>query len=234
MSKREAFLAILCVAAVSALCADVSAHHLADSGGASAGDSIRSVAEVGAGGPSDPAAGSGFVVLDGDGRKAIATNAHVVIDALGAPRRDIRVSLFGCDRCIPAEVSAFDRDLDIAILAPSEPVDADPLKLGDSRMLSYGEPVRAIGNSAGLGLSVASGAVSVPLALVKHKGVEREMIQTDVSLNHGGSGGPLLNQKGEAIGMMTLRYVGSDQSVFGVSYAIPSDAIRSFIEARAG
>jgi serine protease Do len=154
--------------------------------------------------------GSGFIISE-DGY--ILTNAHVV-----AEFDDVNVRLADSKREFKAKVIGVDKRSDVALLK----VDADGLptaKLGDSSKLEPGDWVAAIGSPFGFANTITAGIVSA-----KGRSLPDEMyvpfIQTDVAVNPGNSGGPLLNLQGEVIGVNSLIYSGTG-GYMGVSFAIP-------------
>jgi serine protease Do len=154
--------------------------------------------------------GSGFIISE-DG--FILTNAHVV-----AEFDDVNVRLADSKREFKAKVIGVDKRSDVALLK----VDATGLptaKLGDSRKLEPGDWVAAIGSPFGFANTITAGIVSA-----KGRSLPAEMyvpfIQTDVAVNPGNSGGPLLNLQGEVIGVNSLIYSGTG-GYMGVSFAIP-------------
>jgi serine protease Do len=154
--------------------------------------------------------GSGFIISD-DGY--ILTNAHVV-----AEFDDVNVRLADSKREFKAKVIGLDKRSDVALLK----VDAQGLptaRLGDSNQLEPGDWVAAIGSPFGFANTITAGIVSA-----KGRSLPDEMyvpfIQTDVAVNPGNSGGPLLNLKGEVIGINSLIYSGTG-GYMGVSFAIP-------------
>ena len=169
-------------------------------------------------GNGDGGIGSGFVF---DKKGHIATNAHVVDDA----KKIVVTFLDG--RSYNAEIIGTDEYTDIAVIK----VDADlellhPLPLGDSSNLKVGEAIAAIGNPFGLSGSMTSGIVSqLGRLLPSGSGYSiPDVIQTDAAINPGNSGGPLLNMRGEVVGMNTA--IQSTTGEFtGVGFAIPSKTI---------
>ena len=113
-----------------------------------------------------------------------------------------------------AEIVGKDKFTDIAVIKVSEkPRLLHPLQMGDSSELHVGEPVAAIGNPFGLSGSMTSGIVSqIGRLLPTQDSVFsiRDVIQTDAAINPGNSGGPLLNMKGEVIGINTCLLYTSD------------------------
>jgi S1-C subfamily serine protease len=176
------------------------------------------------------ATGSGFVV-DKDG--TIITNAHVVDGA-----SKVTVSFEEGGDTIDADVKGVDDDADIAVLKINpEGRNLTVLPLGDSSELSVGDPVVAIGNPFGLQRTVTTGIVS---ALQRQVDAPSgfpisDVIQTDASINPGNSGGPLLNAKGEVIGINSQIATGGGQGSVGIGFAVPIDqAKRELPKLRAG
>lgn len=161
--------------------------------------------------------GSGFVI-NADGH--ILTNNHVVDGAT-----DIRVK-FSDGRELPARVVGRDDKTDLALLK----VDATGLPvipIGDSAKLQVGEPVMAVGNPFGLEQTVTTGIVSATGRVIG-EGPYDDFIQTDASINPGNSGGPLINARGEAIGVNTAIVSGSGGSV-GIGFAIPTNLAKPVV-----
>lgn len=178
--------------------------------------------------------GSGFVI-DTEGH--IVTNQHVVADA-----ETIEVD-FPSGARTWAEVLGTDRDSDLAVLKVDVPAEQlFPLPLGDSDQVRVGETVFAIGNPFGLSGSMTSGIVS---AIGRTLDSERtapggqpftsgDIIQTDAAINPGNSGGPLVNLRGEVIGVnrsiRTESYtVSGDAANSGVGFAVPVNIVRRVV-----
>jgi len=166
--------------------------------------------------------GSGFVF---DNQGHIITNAHVVKDAT----KTIVTFLDG--RSYHAEIIGVDEYTDIGVIK----VNADlkllnPLSLGDSSNLQVGEPITAIGNPFGLSGSMTSGIISqMGRLLPSDSGYSiPDVIQTDAAINPGNSGGPLLNMRGEIVGINTA--IQSTTGEFtGVGFAIPSQTVAKIV-----
>jgi len=161
--------------------------------------------------------GSGFVY---DNLGHIITNAHVVDGANKATVTFLDGSQYD------AEIIGKDKFTDIAVIKVSEkPRLLHPLQIGDSSQLRVGEPVAAIGNPFGLSGSMTSGIVSQMGRLLpsQDSGFSiPDVIQTDAAINPGNSGGPLLNLRGEVIGINTAIQSISGGNT-GVGFAIPSN-----------
>ena len=161
--------------------------------------------------------GSGFVY---DNLGHIITNAHVVDGASKATVTFLDGSQYD------AEIIGKDKFTDIAVIKVSEkPRLLHPLQIGDSSQLHVGEQVAAIGNPFGLSGSMTSGIVSQMGRLLpsQDSGFSiPDVIQTDAAINPGNSGGPLLNLRGEVIGINTaIQSMSGEFS--GVGFAIPSN-----------
>jgi len=161
--------------------------------------------------------GSGFVY---DNLGHIITNAHVVDGASKATVTFLDGSQYD------AEIIGKDKFTDIAVIKVSEkPRLLHPLQIGDSSQLRIGEQVAAIGNPFGLSGSMTSGIVSQMGRLLpsQDSGFSiPDVIQTDAAINPGNSGGPLLNLRGEVVGINTA--IQSRSGEFsGVGFAIPSN-----------
>jgi putative serine protease PepD len=168
-------------------------------------------------------AGSGFVVGD---ERWIVTNAHVVE---GFERRQIVVH-FASGEVIGARVVAFDPRHDLAVLATDTRAPATPLELGDSDRVQVGQSVLAFGSPHGLEGTLTQGIVSARRSNLRGvgDGAIQGLIQTDAPINPGNSGGPLVDARGQVIGVNTLiisRTGGSD----GIGFAVPSALVESLL-----
>jgi serine protease Do len=161
--------------------------------------------------------GSGFLIT-ADGY--IVTNNHVVENS-----GKVTVKLAD-ERELKAKVIGTDAQSDVALLKVSVE-DAPHLNLGDSGRLRVGEDVIAVGNPFGLGGTVTRGIVSA-LGRDIHAGPYVDFIQTDAAINHGNSGGPLLNLSGEVVGVNSAIYSPNGGSV-GVGFAIPSNTVETVV-----
>ena len=166
--------------------------------------------------------GSGFVF---DKKGHVITNAHVVDNA----KRIIVTFLDG--RSYNAELIGSDEYTDIAVIK----VNADlsllrPLSIGDSSNLKVGEPIAAIGNPFGLSGSMTSGIVSqLGRLLPSEIGYSiPDVIQTDAAINPGNSGGPLLNMRGEVVGINTAIQSATGEFT-GVGFAVPSQTVAKIV-----
>jgi S1-C subfamily serine protease len=174
------------------------------------------------GGPQARGQGSGFVY---DRQGHVVTNQHVVQGA-----SSVSVRLWN-GQTYDAEVVGSDASTDLAVLEVDAPASVlTPLRLGDSSEVEVGDGVVAIGSPFGLEQTVTSGIVS---ALHRQMTAPNDFsindsIQTDAAINHGNSGGPLLNSGGRVIGVnaqIKSESGGND----GVGFAIPSNTVRSIV-----
>jgi serine protease Do len=172
-------------------------------------------------GPMRRGVGSGFI-LSADGY--VLTNAHVVQGAdeviVTLPdKRELKAKLIGADQRSDVAV--------VKVEATGLPV----VKVGDSNKAKVGEWVMAIGSPFGLENTVTAGIIS---AKQRDTGDLLPLIQTDVAINPGNSGGPLVNMRGEVIGINSQIY-SQNGGYMGISFAIPiADAVRVADELRAG
>jgi len=163
--------------------------------------------------------GSGFI-YDYSGQMVIVTNYHVVRNTL-----NITVT-FANGNSYPASILGYDPYADLAVLRVEAPTsEYHPLNVASSSTLRVGDIVIAVGNPYGLYGSMSSGVVSALGRTITAEGVGNypiaNVIQTTVPLNPGNSGGPLLNVRGEVVGITTAIISGSQ----GVSFAIPSNTL---------
>jgi serine protease Do len=175
-------------------------------------------------GPQQPqrggmALGSGFVVSP-DGH--IVTNFHVVDGA-----KSIKVTL---DDGTELDATLIGRDAknDIAVLKVDAKTPLPTLDWGDSDAMRLGDQVLAIGDPFGIGTTVTSGIVSAR-GRDLHNGPYDDFLQIDAAINHGNSGGPLVNLEGKVIGINTAIYSPNGGNV-GVGFAIPSVQAMAVVE----
>lgn len=169
--------------------------------------------------------GSGFIINE-DGY--ILTNYHVIKDA------SVVTVTLSDGRDVSAKVVNYDQNQDIAMLKITEEGIVVPgiVELGDSSVLKPGEQVLAIGTplSKDFNQTLTGGYVSAVNRTVEtSSGVQVNLIQTDAAINPGNSGGPLINTKGEVVGINTLKI--SDSEVEGIGFSIPINEVKDRIEA---
>ena len=162
--------------------------------------------------------GSGFII---DPQGYLLTNHHVID---GADKIKVRLQVEDKEKDYEAELIGSDKKTDIALLKiKRDDNDTTPfpyIRMGNSDSLEIGEWVIAIGNPFGLSHTVTVGIVSAKGRDIG-AGPYDEFIQTDASINPGNSGGPLLNMKGEVIGINTAIISGNTGGNVGIGFAIP-------------
>jgi S1-C subfamily serine protease len=165
--------------------------------------------------------GSGFI-LDKAGH--ILTNFHVVANA----NRGIKVQLSN-KRSYDAKVIGTDKVHDLALLQIEAP-GLVPVTLADSSMLSVGQKVYAIGNPFGLNGTMTRGIISSIRSIRNADDAPIEdAIQTDAAINPGNSGGPLLNSRGEVIGINTMIASNGAEQSSGIGFAIPINTAKAVL-----
>lgn len=165
------------------------------------------------------AAGSGIII---DAGGFIVTNNHVVQNA-----EDIQVELTD-GRTFPASIVGTDTLTDLAVLKV-EATDLPYAHFGDSDRLSVGDWVVAIGNALGEGISATEGIVSrLDVAITVRGNTLRDLIQTTAAVNPGNSGGPLVDMRGDVIGINSVKV--AEVGVEGMSYAISVNSAEPVIE----
>lgn len=171
----------------------------------------------------DRAIGSG-IVYDNNGD--VITNNHVVDNY-----QKINV-VFHDGQSYGAKVVGTDPFVDLAVIKAEAPPQAlHPLRLGDSSQLRIGDQVVAIGSPFGLSGSLTSGIISQLGRLLNPPNISfsiPNVIQTDTAINPGNSGGPLLNMRGEVIGINTAIQSGTGE-FSGIGFAIPANTIKRVV-----
>ena len=173
------------------------------------------------------AAGTGFIISK-DG--LILTNNHVVEDAT-----KIEVALYAEDSDISYQAKLIGRDqlTDSALIQlvdkPNHPL--PEAKFGDSAQVAAGDWVMAIGNPFGQDHTVTVGVISATSRAFRvTDGRSNDMLQTDAAINPGNSGGPLLNLRGEVIGINTAIITNSrNEGNIGIGFAVPSNTVRDLL-----
>jgi serine protease Do len=162
--------------------------------------------------------GSGFII---DPSGVIATNYHVVRDA-----EDIEVTFHDGAR-LPARLLKATQLIDVALIKVDVDHKLPAVSWGDSDKLQVGDPVFAVGNALSVGISVSGGLVSGLNRNIMDSPYD-DYIQTDAAINHGNSGGPLVDANGKVVGIDTA-IISPTQASAGVGFAIPSHNARDVI-----
>jgi putative serine protease PepD len=193
--------------------------------------------EVGNGSSTEGATGSGFLIKNG----YVVTNNHVV--ALAAQGGEIRIQ-FNNRKTTSGRIVGRDPGTDLAVVKPEETFGTPEITLGNSDQVVVGDPVIAIGSPLGLSGTVTTGIVSSlnrPVIAGDETGVSSEepayisAIQTDAAINPGNSGGPLVNNRGEVVGVNSAiatlgRSASSQSGSIGLGFAIPVNQTRRVAE----
>lgn len=167
------------------------------------------------------------VIFSTDGY--IITNCHVIA---GCSSCSVWVrDSYGVDTTYDARVVSYDKDADLAVLKINAKADLPAAGFGISDDLQVGDPVYAIGNPLGVELrnTLTNGIVSAINRDVKVDGVTMTLIQTTAALNSGNSGGPLINQYGQVVGINTIKMMSSYDTIEGLGFAIPSSVARRWV-----
>ncbi|MFC5831640.1 S1C family serine protease [Nonomuraea insulae] len=193
--------------------------------------------EVGNGSNTEGATGSGFLIKNG----YVVTNNHVV--ALAAKGGEITI-MFNNRKTTTARIVGRDPGSDLAVVKPEETFATPEITLGNSDQVVVGDPVIAIGSPLGLTGTVTTGIVSSlnrPVIAGDDTGTSTEepayisAIQTDAAINPGNSGGPLVNGRGEVVGVNSAiatlgRSMSSQSGSIGLGFAIPVNQTRRVAE----
>ena len=164
--------------------------------------------------------GSGFVI-DTEGH--ILTNNHVVE---GARQLEVTTS---DKKKYKAQIVGTDPVHDLAVIQiPNKSV--PQAEIGDSKSLVVGQKVYAIGNPFGLSGTMTRGIISSIRSLKGQRGFIDEAIQTDAAINPGNSGGPLLNARGQVIGINTMILTGGVEQSAGIGFAIPINTAKAVLD----
>ncbi len=171
-----------------------------------------------------------FIKSDG----TLVTNAHVVTyTKLGETYafEQISIRFMTEEQFRVVKLEKYNPELDISILKLIDlKCKFTPLNIGLSKAISAGDKVYAIGNLNNTGISMTKGIVSNANLNVKYDGKTRNVIQCDLVIADGNSGGALLNERGELIGITTFRLKDTKGNViYGISYCVPIDAVLEYI-----
>ncbi|MCK2213039.1 trypsin-like peptidase domain-containing protein [Actinomadura sp. ATCC 31491] len=193
--------------------------------------------EVGNGSNTEGASGSGFLIKNG----YVVTNNHVVSLAAGGGEIQIQ---FNNRKTTKGRIVGRDPGSDLAVVKPEETFGTPEITLGNSDQVVVGDPVIAIGSPLGLTGTVTTGIVSSlnrPVIAGDDTGASSEepayisAIQTDAAINPGNSGGPLVNTRGEVVGVNSAiatlsRSTTSQSGSIGLGFAIPVNQTRRVAE----
>lgn len=162
------------------------------------------------------------------------TNAHVVTysqlgDVSTYDKYEIRFA--DEEEYLETELIRYNTDIDIAIMrVKNEAIKLRPMNVREEQTLNSGDIVYAIGNSLNHGIAMSQGIVSCPLVRFEYLGKIREVIQCDLTITEGNSGGALLDKNGDLIALTTFRI--RDENgvvVYGMAYCIPISTVLDFV-----
>jgi S1-C subfamily serine protease len=176
--------------------------------------------------------GTGEIITE-DGK--IITNAHVVTyTRMGTTNvfdnYYIRFSYEDDYRAVT--LKKYDSELDLAVLNLDDCDDLiiKPIKTGNSDKIKSGNKVYAVGNASNYGIGIFEGMVSIPLVNIELDGLIRSVIQCDITIAAGNSGGALINEQGEVLGITTFRTKdNSGNVIYGIVYCIPINTVLEFV-----
>ena len=175
--------------------------------------------------------GSG-VIVNKDG--TIVTNAHVITyKKLGQsyPFETISIRLIDEQDFREVDIVKYDLDLDIAVLKLTCDRNIKQIKIGNDSKLDYGDKVYAIGNMSNHGISLTIGYIAIPHINITYNEITRNVIQCNLTISDGNSGGALIDENGKLVGITTFRL--KDQSnniIYGISYCIPINTVMEYIK----
>lgn len=164
---------------------------------------------------------------------AIYTNAHIVSYTKGQEKAiysSITGFIYNSSEKIVLQVTDIDYEKDIAILSPVENPEAyksiPALSFINKKNIEIGQSIFTIGNLNGYGLALNKGYVSSKPKLMERNGIENYYLQTSIEISKGSSGGPVFDDTGKVIGMMTFKVRDANgEYVDGMSFAIPADEL---------
>lgn len=173
------------------------------------------------------------VIISNDGK--LVTNAHVVTYKqlnITHPFDSISIRFSDEDEYREVELVKYDIESDLAILLlENKDAKFTPIKIGDDTNLKNGDTVYAVGNMSNYGLSITQGIVSNHHINIKYNDITRNVIQCDITISDGNSGGALLNKNGKLVGITTFRLKDlSSNIIYGIAYCLPSSTVVQYLK----
>ena len=172
------------------------------------------------------------VLMKSDG--TLVTNSHVVTySKLGEtkPFDEISIRFANSDDYRSVSLVKYDITKDLAVLKMKDKTKGTPIKQGDIKKVKSGDEVFAIGNLSNYGIGITKGHVSVPKINIIVDGNKKEVIQCDITIVSGSSGGALVNRNGKLIGITTFRTKDNLGNVIhGIGYVIPINMVLEYIK----
>lgn len=172
------------------------------------------------------------VFLDNDG--ILVTNMHAVTYTKNGEARlydQLQIRFPTDEEYRDVTFVKYDEELDIAVLKFELcDIKIKGIELGDSDKIDYGDKVYSIGNTMNYGISISQGIISVPNIEVNYDNVSREVIQSDINISSGNSGGALLDINGRLVGITSFRVKEpSGDIVYGIGYSIPINKVIDYV-----
>ena len=172
-----------------------------------------------------------FITDDG----CLVTNAHVVTySSLNVTYAfdKFYIRFASDEEFIEVSLIKFNSKLDIAILQMNPTIHKfKSMKISDSSKIKTGDKVYAIGNTANYGISMSEGIVGCPLININYNDTTRSVIQCSITIAEGNSGGALVNDNGNLIGITTFRTKDSSGNpIYGIAYCIPINTVLEYIK----
>ena len=172
------------------------------------------------------------VLMKSDG--TLVTNSHVVTySKLGETKvfDEISIRFANSDDYRSVSLVKYDITKDLAVLKMKDKTKGAPIKQGDIKKVKSGDEVFAIGNLSNYGIGITKGHVSVPKINIVVDGNKKEVIQCDITIVSGSSGGALINRNGKLIGITTFRTKDNLGNVIhGIGYVIPINRVLEYIK----
>jgi S1-C subfamily serine protease len=172
------------------------------------------------------------VIIEENG--AMVTNAHMVTykqSGLYVTYESFEIRFSYESEYREATLIKYDSNIDIAFLQINDITDIEikPSTIANSSIISSGDTVYAVGNGLNHGIGVTKGIVSLPLVNIVYNEEMRSVIQCDLIINDGNSGGALLNEKGELIGITTFRIKdNTGNPVYGIAFSVPINIVMDY------
>ncbi len=196
--------------------------------------SVRGIVELKAGDGMREENYGTAVFLDQQG--TLITNAHIVVrkkEHKYQPYKDYAIRFASEEGYHSVRLVRYDMDLDLAVLQlENQGVLFQAVTIGKKEKIDYGDSVYAVGNAMNYGISMEQGIISRPNVKLEYAGKSREVIQCDMNITSGNSGGALLDENGKLIGITTFRTKNMDGTVvYGLAYAIPIYTVLEYVGA---
>ncbi len=196
-------------------------------------DSIRSVVELKASSDTKGESYGTAVFVSDEGE--LVTNAHIITYKDKGEEKcfeELSIRFADEDKYHSVKLIKYDVEKDLALLElEDKTVKFEKMKLGRSKDLYFGQDVYAIGNSMNYGISITKGIISIPVVNIEYDGNVREVIQSDLTIASGNSGGALIDQTGKLVGITAFRTKDNKGNVvYGYAFSIPIEKVIEYIK----